>query len=186
MSPPLAGKTSEGFSSLCLELLRTEPEVEPGRLASKLRATCAPERAENQLAFLSRHRLDQLFLRAVLDLGLETEAPPELLEPLKTARRRRALFVLLQQEAAQRAAQALDEAQIESIFFKGFQLGEQLYGDAVLRPSADLDLLVDEADRSAATETLGEAGFELVPQEDAPDYESPSSATARLSICTGT
>ena len=68
MSPPLAGKTSEGFSSLCLELLRTEPEVEPGRLASKLRATCAPERAENQLAFLSRHRLDQLFLRAVREL----------------------------------------------------------------------------------------------------------------------
>lgn len=162
------------FAAACLDLLRQDAPDEQARGERALRssfATADPTGSEACLEFLARHRLDQLFLRAVIDRGLEATLSEALLEPLKTARRQRALFVLLQQEAAARAARALDQAGVEHVFFKGFQLGEQLYGDAVLRPSADLDVLIAEHQRQIACSALAEAGFEEVPQEDAPDYE---------------
>jgi hypothetical protein len=123
------------------------------------------------LRFLQRHRVDQLLFRAVREAGLEDRLPEALSAPLRKARRASAVSVLLQTEAAKAAAKALEEAAVDHLFFKGIQIGEELYGDAVLRPSADVDLLVATGDRERALAALEAAGFERVPQRDAPDYE---------------
>ncbi len=53
----------------------------------------------------------------------------------------------------------LAAARVPSACLKGPLLGERLYGDAALRPSGDLDLLVSLADFERAASALGEAGW---------------------------
>lgn len=145
------------------------------------------------LLFLQRQRLDQLFLRKVLDGELDQRleadgSPPcdaaqsagptaaqtlrdDIIAPLRTLRRRQALSLMLRQEAASAAGRCLQAAGIDYVLFKGILLGELLYGDPLLRPSADVDVLFAEVDRPAAHEALRAAGFEPAPQADQPAYE---------------
>ena len=152
----------------CLELLRVSgPPTAAGTLDRLLREVAAGD----LLRFLGRHRVDQLWYRAVLDRGWDRRLPPELDEALKRARRHSAARVLLQLETARRAAAALDGEGVGHVFFKGIQLGEELYGDAVLRPAADVDLLVAEDDRRQALAALAAAGFSPAPEEGQPPYQ---------------
>ncbi len=136
------------------------------------------------LLFLQRHRLDQLFLRLMLDgdvasrwsgmpgrVDLGRRLQEELVEPLRLLRRRQALSLMLRQEGATVASKALDDAGIAHVLYKGILLGEMLYGDPLLRPSADVDVLVDGADRQRTHEALLSAGFEAAPQAAQPAYE---------------
>jgi hypothetical protein len=54
----------------------------------------------------------------------------------------------------------LRRVDIEPIVLKGPLLAQQLYGNAALRVSGDIDLLIDAADLQRAAETLSRAGFE--------------------------
>jgi hypothetical protein len=65
---------------------------------------------------------------------------------------------------------AFDQPGIRVVPLKGPLLAEQLYGDAALRVSRDLDLLVSRSDLTAAEAILAGAGF--VPG-DADDYHRP-------------
>lgn len=157
--------TSEEGVLACLERLLRQP-------------------GEAILLFLQRHRLDQLFLRLLLDgdIAERLKAMPdradlgrrlqeELVQPLRLLRRRQALSLMLRQEGAAVAGRALDDAGIAHVLFKGILLGELLYGDPLLRPSADVDVLVDGEDRRRTHEALVAAGFEAAPQADQPAYE---------------
>lgn len=125
------------------------------------------------MLFLERHRVDQLWLHAVLREGLEDRLPQAVHERLKQNRRRSAMAVIGREEAARHMHRVFTDEQIPYVFFKGFQLGDELYGDAVLRPSADIDVLVAEHDRFRALEALASAGFHANPQSGGPDYEIP-------------
>lgn len=156
----------------CLELLGGGDPGPRGRKARERAMERLLNRDPDRLfAFLREQRLDQLWYRAVLDLGLESALPGSLAERLREARRAAAARVLLQLEAARRAAGALDDAGLRHVFYKGFLLGEELYGDAVLRPAADVDLLVAEDDRGPAVAALAAAGFAPAPEPDQPGYE---------------
>jgi Uncharacterised nucleotidyltransferase len=60
----------------------------------------------------------------------------------------------------------LAAARVETACLKGPLLGERLYGDAALRPSSDLDLLVSDADFERGAAALAEAGWRA--EEGAP------------------
>lgn len=129
--------------------------------------------------FLQRHRLDQLVLRQLLDRELTghldeaqgRRLQEEIVEPLRQLRRRQALSLMLRQEGAAVAGKALEGAGIVYVLFKGILLGELLYDDPLLRPSADIDVMIAESDRHRAHGALSAAGFELAPQADQPAYE---------------
>lgn len=152
----------------CLELLRL-----PGDLPARAAAVelLLRQDADQLLAFLARHRIDQLIYRAILDSGAAPELPDKIREALQWAQRRSAVTVLFQIEAAKQAAEAFDSAGIPYVFFKGFHLGEALYGDAVLRPASDVDVLVAEADWQRAIAVLRQADFTPVEQAGQPSYE---------------
>ena len=174
-----------------VEMLSVET-TEEGDLACLERLLRQPSDAI--LLFLQRHRLDQLFLRRMLDRDPQKRDPQEreivsrlltlpsgdelarrveqeLVEPLRLLRRRQALSLMLRQEGARVAGEALEAAGIVHVLFKGILLGELLYGDPLLRPSADVDVLIDGADRQRTHEALLAAGFEAAPQADQPAYE---------------
>jgi len=73
---------------------------------------------------------------------------------------RRSLF--LAASLAEMSAQ-FEAAGIPVIALKGPPLAESLYGDAALRQSFDLDLLLQPADVPAAFALLGQSGYELAP-----------------------
>ena len=121
--------------------------------------------------FLHRHRLGPLLLRAIEEQGLLERLPDSLREALATLRRREAVAVMRRTEAASALGRALNESEVDFLFFKGFHLGEALYGDATLRPSADLDVLVSQKQRTAALAAAKTAGFDPNPQALEPDYQ---------------
>ncbi len=149
-----------------LELLRLDAPPGAENLHRLLEAP--PDRL---FRYLERHRIDQLWYRAVLDLGWRQRLPAELDDALRQARRMTAATVLLQLEAARHAAAALSGAGVRHVFWKGIQLGEELYGDAVLRPAADVDVLIDGVDRERALAALLAAGFSPDPEEGQPSYQ---------------
>lgn len=135
--------------------------------------------ADDVLLILQRHRLDQLVLHrlqegadmSAFDAEIAQRLDHAVVQPLRVVRRRQALSLMLRQEAASAAGRCLEAAGIDYVLFKGILLGEMLYGDPLLRPSADVDVLFDEADRPRAHAALLEAGFEPAPQPDQPAYE---------------
>lgn len=161
-----------------LDLVRTDTG-ETQQLTALHRLAEAP--ADELLLILQRHRLDQLVLHGLqegalprllkAEPGLAQRLDESITQPLRAVRRRQALSLMLRQEAASSAGRCLEAAGVDYVLFKGILLGELLYGDPLLRPSADVDVLFDEADRPRAHAALLEAGFEPAPQPDQPAYE---------------
>ena len=151
----------------CLELLRAAGPPPGEEALDRL----LDGGADRLYRYLERHRVDQLWYRAVLDLGWEDRLPAELVDGLRQARRMSAARLLLQLEAARHAAAALAEAGVDHVFIKGIQLGGELYGDGVLRPAADVDLLIAAADREGALAALAASGFSPAPEEGQPPYQ---------------
>jgi hypothetical protein len=88
--------------------------------------------------------------------------------PPLSAIRRLEEFVTLQRLRQPRLERSLEEAigavanaGVPCALLKGPFLGERLYGEAALRPSVDLDLLVAADDLDRATAGLGDAGWRV-------------------------
>ncbi len=161
MRPP-----AEPYLAPLLEFLRPGSAPDSGALDRLLDGP-----ADRLLSYLERHRVDQLWYRAVVDRGWRQRLPAELDDGLRQRRRLSAARLLLQLEAARHAGEVLSGAGVRHVFWKGIQLGDELYGDAVLRPAADVDLLIDGADRERAFAALGDAGFSPDPEEGQPSYQ---------------
>lgn len=159
--------TEEGLGP-CIRLLHAEATPESRRQAVE---ELARRETEPLMRLLLRHRLDQLVLRSVLDGGWQDLLPEASYQDMLMRRRRSAMELMLREEAARRAGEALAMAEIPYVFFKGIHVGELLWGDPLLRPSADVDLLVAESDRHGTHRALLDGGFQVAPQEDQPPYE---------------
>ena len=75
-----------------------------------------------------------------------------------------------------RILDALEHRGVRAVVLKGLVLGERVYPRAMLRPAGDIDLLIDDADRSPAEEALAEAGFGArpwLPHETPPGHAVP-------------
>jgi hypothetical protein len=73
-------------------------------------------------------------------------------------------------EALRQALAALEASQVKVVVLKGPVLSERLHGDPLLRWSADLDLLVDEADVDRALQSLDVLGYRETEAEPTSRY----------------
>jgi hypothetical protein len=100
---------------------------------------------------IARHQgLDALLARALAEGG----APPSAVDRAREAVAASTARSLGQQRLLARVLAALDEAGVPALPYKGPTLGLQLYGDASLRSSVDLDVAVPRASYPAARAAL--------------------------------
>lgn len=72
-----------------------------------------------------------------------------------------------------RILDALEQNGVRAVVLKGLVLGERVYPQAMLRPAGDIDLLIDDTDRSPAEAALAGAGYSArpwQPHEMPPDH----------------
>lgn len=165
---------------LLLRLLSTRP-------GAGARVPPLPEAAWQAVVRESvRHRVAALLYRRLRDAAVSVPAP--MLEQLEIAY----LLGVAQTGAVRRqlppVVDALGAAGVRVIVLKGLYLGEHVYGDAALRPLADLDVMVPPHAVATAERVLATLGYaRTVPAHGDPDYEThhhvrPFVAPARLRV----
>ena len=133
------------------------PEARHRRLAELVEAANAsPIAAYDTLA---RHDLLGVWREGLQAAGAWGEIDARLRARIDDQARLRLANHLLQRRAASLAAGALERAGLRYLFMKGLHVQEAIYDSPMLRPMADLDLLVPRERRTAALRTLAEAGF---------------------------
>jgi Uncharacterised nucleotidyltransferase len=96
---------------------------------------------------------------------------PEQKKRLDEIRRQAQISTFVWTETLKNTLAAFDRAGVPVVSLKGPCLAERLYGNAALRTSYDLDLLVRPNDVVRAEQVLTEVGF--VPHGEADDYHRP-------------
>lgn len=105
-----------------------------------------------------RHGLAGILRRELDRAGVEV--PPEAARRLDDSLSVQRLRQTRLDETLVEVLRLLGAAGVPCACLKGPLLGQRLYGEAALRPSADLDLLLAEADLDRAAAALGAAGFQ--------------------------
>jgi hypothetical protein len=129
--------------------------------ASVDRLSLQPE--DEILAFLQNHYLTALWYRTIKEASLVDRLSAELTRRLDSLFAQAVGASLIQQRALGVIREALEQAGVEWLVFKGMALGRTVYADPVLRPAQDIDVLVRRQARSVACDGLQRAGFELQP-----------------------
>jgi hypothetical protein len=150
-------ETLRGEDRLCLALARGTFGPEPraaaeALLSSTLDWTLVLDRLRAQdVAPLACRNLASLGWRAV---------PPEARQALEAGQRMNALRNDLLMDDLASVLRLLHATRVPAIPLKGPMLADALYGDAALRSSSDLDLLVPRADVGRAWPLLEAAGWQ--------------------------
>ena len=122
-----------------------------------------------------RHGLVALVHKHVQATCPEVAAVPAF-RPLKQQARQQALDNLRRVRAFREILRRFEAQGIPVIGFKGFMLGELVYGDASLREFGDFDILVPREQLTQAKALLLEEGFrpwrDLTPEEEAAHLDS--------------
>ncbi|MFL5304563.1 MAG: nucleotidyltransferase family protein [Polyangia bacterium] len=150
------------------------PKTERELLAAVVAAVLRPERTaelpggDNQrlLAVARRHRLTPL-----LSLAYGNRLPAELREAVRHDRILTTARNMALTHAGQHVVQAFASAGVATIVLKGLDYETRLYGAAGARPTADIDLLVRQADRRRAFAVLDRLKFE--PRAAAAGFDEP-------------
>ena len=111
------------------------------------------------------HGVVGLVRRNLLAMQAEDQVPARAWKAIEAAATQVAFDGVLQLRETDLITATLHEAGIEAILLKGMALGDLLYEDPLVRPSADIDLLVAPADLAYAEEVLASAGY--LPQSPA-------------------
>src|SRR6185436_9926042 len=128
------------------------------------RPQAQPAGADEVVALARNHRLSPLLSLADLSGWAAPLA--------ETLRRDRVLTIarnLQLAQAAEECAEALTAAGVPVVLLKGLSYNLTIYEEAGARPTADIDLLVPDAARRTAFETLDRLGFE--PRAAAPGFD---------------
>lgn len=83
-------------------------------------------------------------------------------DTLRQARLQTAGLYLAQKEALNSIKKILDPKNITHVVYKGAHHREQYYADPPLRPALDIDILVNDKDKFAATKAFKQEGFDLL------------------------
>ncbi len=127
------------------------------------------------LALANRHGVAPL-LRQVLSASPAGWAPEEVMAELQRSHFLTAARAMMLIEEQRKVLALLAEHEIPVIPYKGVFLAEQLYGDASLRPTEDIDLIVHPEDVMRAKDLLVERrGY-------APDFKFHSAQQEQLYI----
>jgi hypothetical protein len=106
------------------------------------------------------HGVGPLLHRALRERGLFDRLPTEVRTELARAVREEAVIESIRQKETICVLQALYDAAVRPIVFKGTALAYTCYADPLLRPRLDTDLLIGSEDINAASIALESMGFE--------------------------
>jgi len=110
------------------------------------------------LEIAKRHGIDVLVAAAQLRVP-DTVTQPEVRDALAQLERRAAILDAIRTSESVRMLNALAQSGVEPLLFKGAALAYQIYAAPHLRPRADVDLLVREADVAHAITVLSHHGY---------------------------
>jgi hypothetical protein len=144
------------------------------------RAAALPADDERLVVVARHHRLT-----ALLSATAGAALPPPLAELCRRDRLVVTARNLLLAETAELCARAFTEAGVRVVILKGLDYAKRLYASPGVRASADVDLLVPDADRRRAFEVLDRLGFEpraAAPGFDEPDYHEVAWSRAGVEV----
>lgn len=122
----------------------------------------------NRFASLScLHGVVGLVRRNLVALEVQDHVPANSWQRIQHAATQVAFDGMLQIDCLARALTALRTAGISAIALKGCALASMLYGDPLVRPAADIDILVSVHEVSAARTALEAASMKVVSEERA-------------------
>lgn len=129
------------------------------------RLAAGPVDWERLASLAALHGVVGLVRRTLGALDLSALPPPAPRQAMEAAATQIAFDGMLHLRETTRMAAALAGAAIQPLVLKGQALGDLLYGDPLLRPSTDIDLLVRSDEIDAAQQALASVGY--APQSDA-------------------
>ncbi|MBT4640767.1 MAG: nucleotidyltransferase family protein [Deltaproteobacteria bacterium] len=106
-----------------------------------------------------RHRVWPIVYR-VLSSQNSIDIPEEELSKLKQLNRKNSLKALAFSAETSRVVSEFNKIGIPSLLLKGVALAQQLYGDISLRPSRDIDLLIQPSQLQKANQVLKQLGYQ--------------------------
>lgn len=106
-----------------------------------------------------RHNVGPLIFEIIHHGQLEDLFPPTVIQELKKIHQQTAFFNMFLYAEAKKIVQALSQKNIPAILFKGASLSQDVYGNIALRPSADIDILVQKDSIQEVKKTFFELGF---------------------------
>ena len=149
-------------------ILAGRMELTAGQV-NQLRAVAAEPDWLSVLRLASAHGVRPLILRN-LQAHCPDLVPGEMLDELRLIARFNVAKSLQQSAELGRITRLLEEAGIPLYPYKGVALGEQLYGDAALRESGDIDIIVPKAQAMDAVALLRSSGYrplyDLTPRQE--------------------
>jgi hypothetical protein len=93
------------------------------------------------------------------NLSLLKDVPADMTQRLKASYLRNAADVIRTSCELGEISEALGMGGVESMAIKGIVTADELYGDAALYPSSDIDLMIRRADAPRAVEIMKEMGY---------------------------
>lgn len=110
------------------------------------------------------HHLERILYH---ELRNHHEAVPQaVLEDLKERSRRGSIESLHQTKVLGELVDLFRTEGIDYLVLKGIPLAEHAYGEATVRPSVDIDLLIAPEDLDGATDAMDQAGFRVISEEE--------------------
>ena len=109
--------------------------------------------------FVIDNRLAPLWFDYLINSGIADQIAPAIVENLKRQKLNGAALHLMQTRVMNQVHQIFEEENVPYLVFKGAGLRHTIYDDPIHRPAADIDILVNAADRTKAVACLAKAGF---------------------------
>lgn len=128
--------------------------------AERIRSLCGQQR--NWPAFLnsaSANRMGPMLFRNLRECAADAVVPPDVLARLKMSYGMQVSRNDRLEEATRAVLGGFEKAGIEALLLRGALVGEVVYGDPVLRPYTDLDVLIRKEDLPRAKEQLKALGY---------------------------
>ncbi len=117
--------------------------------------TLTPAEWEPFVRWVVRARLSVLLWQAYHD----SFANDPVRAAIETAARQQAIGLALQEQELRRVVEAFSHAGLAPVLIKGAALAYSVYPNALLRPRADVDFIIREADEAETRRVLERAGY---------------------------
>ncbi|MEA1928800.1 MAG: nucleotidyltransferase family protein [Candidatus Auribacterota bacterium] len=129
-----------------------------------------------------RHRLSALFHRELPD---DTPLPSPVRDKWEEEYHRQLARTVLEQDCLSRILEAFTRSGIKSIVLKGPHLAQEYYPHPALRPSDDIDLLIQPEDQIPAGKIIRKMGFSIVEESATAEKFSQADTGIFLEVHTG-
>ena len=121
--------------------------------------------------FVINNNLAPLWFDYLNDPRVVDQFSPVIVEHLKQQKRNAVAIQLMQSRVLDHLQQIFEKEKIPYLVFKGAALRHMIYDDPVHRPAADVDVLINAADREKAVAMLARAGFDYYCNEQNISHE---------------